>query len=320
MKYNNKTQIARQKYLQGLLLSEEEQVLIEKDLSGNDFHFFMSDNEPFLLPQKYSAESTYSIIEEHINKRGDFRRKLLPRYAGYAAAILILALLSTAIYNYFTQSVTLYASTSYGEKKEVSLPDGSVVVLNNTSSISYSEKRIGTTRELILQGEAYFDVAKDPDKVFIVKAKDIEVKVLGTKFNMKAYESQEYIETTLFAGVVSVGMPSGEIAMLKPGEQAIFKEKTKSVEIRQLKDPGIEMAWQNNILVFDNERFVDILETLSREYNVIFELDNDQLKQLRITARFSTRGSVDAALAILGESAEFTYTRQNSIYTITGRK
>ncbi|MDL2215450.1 DUF4974 domain-containing protein, partial [Dysgonomonas sp. OttesenSCG-928-M03] len=287
---------------------------------GSDFHFFMSEDKSFLLPAEYSAESTYSIIEEHINKDTNPKRTFFSQYIGYAAAILILALISTIVYNYLTQPVTFYASTSHGEKKEVNLPDGSVVILNSMSSVSYSERMIGRTRELVLQGEAYFDVAKDPDKAFVVKAKDIEVKVLGTKFNVKAYENQEYIETTLFAGVVSVGLPSGEVRKLKPGEQAIFEEKTKNVEIRQLKDPGIEMAWQNNILVFDNEPFTDILETLSREYNVIFEVENDILKQLHMTARFSTEESVDTALTILGESAEFTYTRQNNIYTITRGK
>jgi len=320
MKYNNKTQIARQKYLEGIPLSEEERKTIEKDLSGSDFQFFMSGDESFILPEKYDASNTYPLVEKQIMQRPPSKRIPFTRYIGYAAAVLVLALFSTIAYNYMKQPQMLYAETSFGEKKEIALPDGSTVTLNSMSSLEYPEKMSGKTREVKLKGEAYFDVAKNPEKTFIVKADDIEVKVLGTRFNIKAYEKQEYITTTLFEGIVSVGMHARPAQKLVPGEQAVFLKKTETIETRRLKDTVFEEAWRNNVLAFDNEPLADILDELSREYGVSFDLNDDRLKELRITARFSSSETADKALAILGESAKFSFSREGNNYKIVTKE
>lgn len=320
MKYSNKIQTARQKYLKGLPLSDIEQKLINKDLSKKDFIDFISDDTPFIIPDKYSEENTYKLIDEKINQGVPNKSKPLIKYISYAAAILVLTFLSTIIYNNFKQPAMLYVSTSYGEKKEIKLPDGSMVALNSMSSIAYPQEMNGKTREVSLQGEAYFDITKNPNKTFIVKVEDIEVKVLGTKFNIDAYESQEHITTSLFEGIVSVGIHSGHTKKLKPGEQAVFRKKSEKIEIQQIKNMDIETAWRNNELVFDNEQLSNILNALSREYNVTFDIDNKTLEKLHITARFSLNKPLDTALDILGESAEFTYTKQGNKYIITTRK
>jgi len=319
MKYHNKTQIARQKYLQGLPLSEGERKLIDKDLSGNDFLFFQSDVKPFILPDTYSAENTYDLIEKRINNNKSEQSNPFRKYIGYAAALLIVALFSTFIYNYVSRPEILYASTSYGEKKEIVLPDGSTVILNNMSLLEYPDKMTGKTREVRLKGEAYFDVIKDPLKTFIVKVDDMDVKVLGTRFNIKAYENQEYITITLFEGKVSVGNMQS-VKNLIPGEQATYNKETGIIEALQLKDASLEEAWRNNILAFDNQPLSDILDELSRQYNVTFTIDNDDLKQLHITARFSSSEPVDNALSILGESSKFMFTKQGKDYKIETRE
>lgn len=121
------------------------------------------------------------------------------------------------------------------------------------------------------------------------------------------------ITTTLFEGSVSVGTNSGNINKLKPGEQSIFNKKKEKFEKRMLKNPDIEASWRNNILIFDNEKLSDILKTLSRQYNVTFDINSEQLKQLRITARFNSNESVENALTILGKSAEFRYIKEKII-------
>jgi len=318
MKYDNKTQAARQKYLQALPLSPQEQAQIKKDLLGEDFCFFQSDDTTFILPEKYSAETTYRLIEERIKPDVQIKRRAVIKYISYAAAIVVIALLSTFGIHYYNtqQSATLFVSTSYGEKKEVVLPDGSTVMLNSLSSIAYPKKMNGKTREVALQGEGYFDVAKNPDKTFIVKVDDIEVRVLGTKFNVNAYEDRESITTTLFEGIVSVGINNEQARKLQPGEQAVFARNAKELEIHQLKDIVTEEAWRNNILVFDNEALADILNTLSREYKVAFNIDNDELKQLRITGRFSSAESIDDVLTVLGESAGFGFAKRGNMYEL----
>lgn len=319
MKYNNKIQAARKNYLKRLTLSDQDQALIDKDFSRRDFSFFKERNTPFILPEKYNAEATFSLIEKRIIKSRS--KSPLIKYAGYVAAIIIVAFLSTMIYNHTKQSTTiLYVSTSYGEKKEIILPDGSKVVLNNMSTISYPEKMNGKTRNVTLKGEAYFDVAKNPNKAFIVKADKVEVRVLGTKFNINAYENEENITTTLFDGSVSVSANSRNTNKLKPGEQAIFSKKTEKFATLILANLDNEAAWRNNQLVFDNEKLSDILSTLSRQYNVTFNVSDKQLNQLRITARFNSSESIENALNILGKSAEFTYIKNNNNYKIIKRE
>ena len=317
MKYNNRIQTARQKYLKRLSLSDKDQVLIDKDLSGRDFSFFKEEDTLFILPEKYNAEATFPSIEKRIIKS---KSRYLIRSVSAAVAILIIALLSTVLYNYGTQSAMLYASTTYGEQKEINLPDGSVVILNSLSSISYPEEMNGKTRNVTLKGEAYFDVAKNPDKAFIVKAEEIEVKVLGTKFNINAYENEENITTTLFDGSVSVSTNSRNTNKLKPREQAIFSKKTEKFATLILANLDNEVAWRNNQLVFDNEKLSDILSTLSRQYNASFNVSDKQLNQLRITARFNSSESVESALEILCKSAEFTYVKNNNNYKIIKRE
>ncbi len=166
MKYKNKIQTARKKYLETEVLSENDRNLIDRDLAGKDYINFLSDNQNFILPEKYSAETTYQLINEKIVKvNKDLKFANIIRYTKYAAAIIVIALISTYVYKYVLSSPEMiYASTSYGERKEIMLPDGSIVILNSLSHLSYPEKMDGDTREVSLNGEAYFDVIKNPQK------------------------------------------------------------------------------------------------------------------------------------------------------------
>lgn len=321
MKYKNKIQTARKKYLERLPLSDREQILIEKDFSGKDFLFFSSDDRHFILPDEYNKDATYTLIEKQIKGSNSVVRRPFIRYVSSAVAILIIALLSTIVYNYMTQTpATLYVSTTYGEKKVVNLPDGSVIELNSLSSISYPKEMNGDTRSVTLKGEAYFDVAKNPNKAFIVNAGGVEVKVLGTKFNINAYENQETITTSLFEGLVSVGTNSRDINILKPGEQAVFDKRTKQFETEKLTHQETLIAWRYKLFIFDNETLSDILKVISREKDVVFDIEGDTLKQLRITLSFDSKDSLDDILKILGQTAQFTYTKKGNTYKIKSRQ
>lgn len=320
MQYKTKIQSARRKYLQRSPLSDKEQKLIDKDLLGKDFLFFTNDDSSFIIPDKYNAATTYDLIENRINRNTASTRSSITRYISYAAAILILALLSTVAYNYLKQPEILQVTTSYGERKEVALPDGSTVVLNSMSSIAFPEKMSGKTRSVTLHGEAFFSVAKNPDKTFIVKAGDAEVKVLGTKFNVEAYESESSVTTTLFEGSVSVGISGSKPKILKPNEQAIINKETGKLDVKSLDNPETERAWRENILIFENQKLSDILNVLSREYNVIFEVEELALSKLRITARFDSKESIGKVLEVLSQSADFDYVQQSNTYKIATKR
>jgi ferric-dicitrate binding protein FerR (iron transport regulator) len=322
MKYRKNVQIAREKYLKTQFLSQKEQELIDKDFHGEDYKYFKSVKRPFLFPDKYSADETYKIIGKKLSndrQTRDFTSGYM-KYAKYVAALIVIAAISTFVYKYISSPADIISvSTSYGERKEVSLPDGSVVILNSLSKLSYPEKMNGNVREVKLQGEGYFDVAKNPEKTFVVKVNNLNIKVLGTKFNVEAYENQESITTSLFEGIVSVNLDNGYTKQLEPGQQAVFEKKENKFDIVQSAGIDGKIDWHKGIFTFNSEPLENILNTLTREYNTNFNITDQELKKLRVTIRFDAKEnrSVENILSLLGESANFSFQKQGNIYLIT---
>lgn len=170
------------------------------------------------------------------------------------------------------------------------LPDGSKVWLNAKSELRYPSDFLAETRTIELEGQGYFEVAKDPDKPFIVNAgKDYSVEVLGTTFNVSAYEDEDYIETTLVEGSVklNIATPDGKRAtrMLKPNEKAEFAKNNRELTVYDVNTEN-DIAWKHGELIFRNHPIDKVLKTLGRHYCADFKIkDNEVLKSV-ITARF----------------------------------
>lgn len=310
MKYKNKVQQAREKFLKRKPLSPKEQAIIDKDFRGKDYAYFQLLNEDdLLLPEQFSAEATFSKIEQRFGTRQN-RYPLLK----YAAAVVLLVCSSISLFYITNYPKMIIVSTSFGEKKEVCLPDGSNVILNSLSSVSYPKKMNGDVREVMLEGEAFFDVVKDVRKTFIVKAQEIEVNVLGTQFNVSAYPDDENIITSLYEGAVAITLGSGETFRLQPGEQAIYSKSFKSVEIESFEEEG--QRWIGCSLCFSRKPLKEIWKTLEREMNIVFEVSDEVDNELRITANFSRDDSMDDILNILGQAGNFTFSRIDNLYII----
>lgn len=156
-----------------------------------------------------------------------------------------------------------------GGKYDVTLPDGTRVWLNSSSSLSFPTSFVGKEREVLLTGEAYFEVAKNKNKPFIVNvAGKQEVEVLGTHFNITAFDDDRDINTTLLEGSVKVKYNDTDV-LIKPGQMAVnnFQKKLRVV------DADIEevMAWKNDMFIFNNENIASIMKKISRWYNVDVE-------------------------------------------------
>ncbi|HEU0227776.1 MAG TPA: FecR family protein [Arachidicoccus soli] len=158
-------------------------------------------------------------------------------------------------------------STPRGGQYSIALPDGTKVWLNAASSITYPTMFSGNTRVVSITGEAYFEVAKNPNKPFIVKTpRDMQVQVLGTHFNINAYTDESTIKTTLLEGAVKVTSPHG-LQRLVPGEQAQLAE---SGNLKLLKDVAVEdvVGWKEGIFDFNNADISSVMRQLSRWYDV----------------------------------------------------
>jgi len=157
----------------------------------------------------------------------------------------------------------------------VQLSDGTKVWMNSESSLGFYSKFNGKQRVVDLVGEAYFEVAKNPNKPFIVRTPNTAVKVLGTKFNVKAYADEDYTYTTLNEGKVKLIMDKEE-QLLAPNEQLVFDKRSHEFS-KKMVDASLYSAWTKGQFVFKDERLEDILNALSRWYGV--EVFYKQAKQ-----------------------------------------
>ena len=177
-----------------------------------------------------------------------------------------------------------------GSRTAIRLPDGSEVFLNHGSKLKYPVQFSKECREVVLSGEGYFDVAHDPEKVFIVKAGGLNIKAMGTAFNVTAYPDEEVIGTTLVEGEVNIDQVNQEekpatIGILAPSEHVSYNVKTGRMSSAS-GDIEKYIAWKDGKLVFKRETIVQVTNKLARWYNVEFEFGDERVKEFTYTVTF----------------------------------
>ncbi len=314
----NKKNSARKKYLFFFSLKKEEQEIVDRDLNSPEFTDFCNDTgKDLFIPEKYSAENTFEIIEEHISDSMIGKMKRKNQYLGIAASIAILFVLS---FLFIKQQIIekdvqiILASTGHGERLEVRLPDSSTVILNSLSSLSYPDKFSKDKREVTLTGEGEFHVTKDKTRPFKITVGEIDVRVLGTVFNIKAYENDNFIETRLIEGSIAIDC-NGESRMMEPGEMAYYNKEDKSLRINQVPHSP-DISWKNYQFIFDNLRLEEICKQLEREKDIKIIIEDEPLKHFKITAKFIHRETPLEMLDILGNSGNFKCQRKGKNYYI----
>jgi len=231
------------------------------------------------------------------------------------------------------------------QKSRLILIDGTKVWLNCGTSLKYKADFGIDKREVYLNGEAYFEVAKDPAIPFFVHASSVVVKAIGTSFNVKCYPEDKTIETTLFEGKVKVyrsnfrGMNSGSV-FLMPNEKATFIKKDSKLIISRLYSRNISeneltykpvriythsvesvISWKDQELVFENEPFDELAKRLERWYNVSIDIkDSSKLIGNRYTGKFLNNESLEQVLQIISRTTPIRYTVLQDKVTIEVKK
>ena len=261
-------------------------------------------------------------------------------FAAAAAASLLLgwgayrlasaAAPARSIHNAHNEEVLARAGT----RTKLLLPDGTQVWLNSNSKLTYAEDFNTASREVVLEGEAYFDVVKDSQRPFIVHASDLDIKVLGTAFTIKSYPQDATVEATLLGGAIEVsrkGHPNTPRILLKPNEKLVFSKhlpvaqientasatdaraapKTSDISISPIAanlpdSEKVETAWLYNRLVFNGDNFKDLAEKMERWYNVKIYFKDEGLYQCRFGGAFANE-TIQEALNALQLTAKFTY-------------
>lgn len=170
-----------------------------------------------------------------------------------------------------------------GGEFRVVLSDGTSVFLNSGSELRYPEVFRGDRRDVFLKGEGWFDVAKDTTRAFRVHAGEMEVQVLGTSFNVRAYEQMESLSTTLVSGSVEVNCNRERFKML-PGERFEYRKKHKRARIEQV-DAELYTSWKDGYYKFRQASLEEIMETLSVWYGLHVFYQNDEAKHLEFTGK-----------------------------------
>ncbi len=199
-------------------------------------------------------------------------------------------------------------TTSVGEKAEVILSDGTKIIVNSNSALSYPNKFIGSTREVILQGEAFFEVTENKDKPFIVNTNEgMHIKVLGTTFNVKSYPEDHKIETTLVTGKVEViERKDNKTVLLYPSQRATYVKTNDQLIIDKV-DTQNFISWKDGKLIYDETPLREVIKDLERAYKVSFMVSSQELMDYKYTGVFDNL-AIQEVLNLFELSSPIHYT------------
>lgn len=208
-----------------------------------------------------------------------------------------------------------------GQKMTHMLSDGTVVKLNAQSTLTYPEKFIGNTREVTLQGEAFFEVTKDEKKPFIVKSGFMSTTVLGTSFNVTAFPSEEILRVALVTGKVRVenhshGILDERQVTIESGQMVTYTKRHSKAQVSD-SFPEEIIAWRDKILWFRDSELIDMIRTLERWYGVNFTIRNSKALDRKFTGKFKDR-SLEYVLDVLSYDNAFDYQFEGKNVLIIG--
>ena len=289
-----------------------------------------------LLPiwNNIRTEQQFHLVDEN-RLFSDIERKIsdLPaapvrqmRFGWAKVAAIVLLIVSAGLMYYYLSGLhpveakkTPVASAKKMTKEShslIKLADGSSVLLNNNSRLEYTTFT-KNSREVVLSGEAYFDIARDPKHPFVIRTGKLQTTVLGTAFNIRAYPEENDVTVTVTKGKVEVGMEDKTLGIIIPNQQISFNKQNGSTIQQQVHADSI-LVWKQNDLVFDNTNFEEAAMIISNRFNVTVTFANERLKNCRFTASFLNENNLRQVLTVLCDVNNATYEMKNNLIIIKG--
>ena len=254
--------------------------------------------------------SRVSALEDF--KRHD-QRRTLHTLCSVAAAVCLFAVAAFVGYKVAQHNVeeqTFVVVAERGEQSSIVLPDGSRVRLNSESQISYSSTFNSKERTIQLSGEAYFDVARNEEIPFIVKTSEVDITALGTKFNVRAYEEEGSIVTTLVEGKV-ITASEGQSLTLTPNNNSTFDRNSRTLQMTPVENAEHAVPWLRDEVVFRGETLAEVGLLLERMYDVEVEFDNEQITFYKYHG-LVRNNELHNILSLIVESSPVTYRKQGN--------
>jgi ferric-dicitrate binding protein FerR (iron transport regulator) len=255
------------------------------------------------------------------------RRSLRPgRWVRYAAAVVLCASTGLATHLYHTRHAapvdtaqkTLVVSAEKGQRANVTLPDGTKVWLNSHSQIAYPGDYGLKSRTLTLTGEAWFEVAPDSTRRFVVTAGEMTVEALGTSFNIKAYREDAEVVTTLFTGSVRTVVGNREIKLL-PEQYVSFNRTSRKLTAGYPENISYASMWRNNELAFESVSLEKIAVLLNRMYNVEVVFTSDKVRKYCFSGVIKNN-SLDNIIEIISLTSPITYESKGDTIRLSEKK
>lgn len=299
---------------QWLAESEEHQKVYEQELA------LYRDMDVLLTMDSVDQDEAKSKVHQQIRK--DKIRVWMGRIERIAAILfiplLILVVWQLSLLTQTEPEQLMSIRTNPGMTTTTTLPDGTVVTLNANSELTYPAKFTGDSRQLTLVGEAYFSVTKDAKHPFVVSTTNASaIKVYGTKFNLEAYPDQKTVSAILEEGVISMIYKDKQNheceRKILPGEKITYSSLSGDVEVEQT-DVEVEKSWISGSLIFKNTSIRNVLHTLSKRYDVNFDVKNPRIYDFSFTGTLEKQ-RLDRVLEILNLSSgiKFRYKKNMDI-------
>ena len=203
-------------------------------------------------------------------------------------------------------------SVPFSEKQTVTLSDGTVLHLNSGSRLTYPATFSGDSRTVFMDGEAYLDVAKDPDHPFIIKSQGIDIKVLGTSFNFKNFAQERTAELLLMDGSVEASVSrhnETRVVRLKPGDRMQYNRENDKLDVVRFNPNGYKAFYEDNSLHFFDMEMSDIALELSRRFDCEIVVMDEQLATRRYFSIFTNNETLDQILAVMSSDGKMRVRR-----------
>jgi transmembrane sensor len=263
-----------------------------------------------IYADKLDTPNIRRMVDNRISDQSSFRW-----IKGLAAAFLVLTMIVSFYFirtadkqDILVEEVPAFikSETRPGQKSKITLGDGTIVWLNSESAIEYPKKFNGPERLVKLDGEAFFEVAKDELKPFKVTCDNITTTALGTSFNVQYFKEDEELTISLITGKVMVALDNLDPYFLDPGIQIVYNRVEHSIEKKKM-NAEHAIAWKNGILLFDKDNYLEVKKKLERWYGVNIKTLGIPPADFVITGQFGKNESLELALEILRYGRHFKY-------------
>jgi len=315
--------LAEQQLIAGLIQSEPEYqntYLALKQIWEN----------PALQPRcdTYNVDAAWLKVNRYINDnplevvhKKAVKRTITLRLLKYAASIAAVVLVAFTVFQLTRDNKAVLKSYASGNavSSPVALADGSHIVLNAGSEVKFPEKFGSHSREVYFWGEAFFEIASDPSRPFVIETGDARIKVLGTSFNVKAYPGTGITEVVVNTGTVLLFYVDkndnvlGQVILHK-GDKGVYNRITHKLA-KMLNDDLNFISWKTGMLVFNETSLDKVMDVVGKKYGVTFRTNNPELYRLKLTATFDNE-SLDSVLEVLSLVHKLQFTHNGNDYLV----